>query len=205
LSDSIGGAWEDDRDLVRRMLAGDEAAFDRFFDDASPGLLRFALRRLENEADAAEEIVQLTLTQAFRKLHTYRGEAALFTWLCAICRREILAHWRRRQRLGREIGLADEDPAVRAAVEGQALEEDAAAAQRSDVIERVQATLESLPQRYGDALEWKYVEEVPVEEVGRRLGLGLKAAESLLTRAREAFRKAFAAGEVSRTVPTRTV
>jgi len=203
LTDSIGGGLQSDRDLVQRMLAGDEAAFDRFFDGASRGLFRFALRRLEHEVDAAEEVVQVTLTQAFRKLHTYRGEAALFTWLCAICRREILAHWRRRQRLGREVGLTEEDPAVRAAFEGRAIEEDAAAAQRGDVVERVQVALESLPARYGDALEWKYVEEVPVEEVGRRLGLGMKAAESLLTRAREAFRKAFAAGGMDKTVPPR--
>lgn len=193
-----------DLELVGRMLAGDEAAFDRFFEGASRRLFRFALRRLPNEIDAAEEIVQMTLTQAFRKLHTYRGEAALFTWLCAICRREILAHWRRRGQRAREIALTDEDPAVRAAFEARALEEDAAAAERGDVAERVHATLETLPQRYGDALQWKYVEGVPVEEVGRRLGLGLKATESLLTRARGAFRKGFAAGGMDKTVPSRT-
>jgi RNA polymerase sigma-70 factor, ECF subfamily len=194
LTSSVRGEGDGDRELVRRMLAGDEAAFARFFDGASRGLLRFALRRLANDADAAEEVVQVTLTQALRKLHTWRGEAALFTWLCAICRREILAHWRRRQRLAREVGLAEDDAEVRAAFDGRAVEADAAAAHRWDVAERVHATLGGLPQHYGDALEWKYVEEVPVEEVGRRLGLGLKATESLLTRAREAFRKGFATG-----------
>jgi RNA polymerase sigma-70 factor (ECF subfamily) len=204
LSESIAEGLQGDRRLVQRLLAGDEEAFGLFFDGATRGLFRFALRRLENRVDAAEEVVQMTLAQALRKLHTYRGDAALFTWLCAICRREILAHWRRRQRLAREVGLAEQDAAVHAAIEARALQEDAAAAQRSQVVERVHVALESLPRRYGDALAWKYLEEVPVEEVGRRLGLGLKAAESLLTRAREAFRKAFAAGGMDETVPPRT-
>jgi RNA polymerase sigma-70 factor (ECF subfamily) len=204
LADSIGDGHGGDRHLVGRMLAGDEAAFDVFFQAASKGLFRFALRRLEHEVDAVEEVVQMTLSQALRKLHTYRGEAALFTWLCAICRREILAHWRRRRRRAGEVGLAEEDPALRAALEDRAREQDAAAAERSEVAARVQAALESLPVRYGEALEWKYMEEVPVEEVGRRLGLGVKAAESLLTRARDAFRKAFAAGGLDETGPPRT-
>jgi len=179
------------------MLAGDERAFDSFFEEASRGLFRFAMSRLDNQVESAEEIVQLTLTQALRKLHTYRGEAAVFTWLCAICRREIGAHWRRRRRLAREVALADEDPALRAVLDGRAFEEEAAAAQRGDVAQRVKAALETLPERYSDVLEWKYMEGLPVEEVGRRLGLGLKAAESLLVRARQAFRSAFAATDAS--------
>ena len=55
----------------------------------------------------------------------------------------------------------------------------------------VRRVLDTLPPHYADALEWKYIDEVPVQEIAGRLGLGVKAAESLLTRAREAFRDAF--------------
>ena len=48
----------------------------------------------------------------------------------------------------------------------------------------VQRVLDQLPSHYADALEWKYIDEVPVQEIASRLGLGPKAAESLLTRAR---------------------
>jgi DNA-directed RNA polymerase specialized sigma24 family protein len=54
-------------------------------------------------------------------------------------------------------------------------------------------TLDALPRRYGDALEWKYVLGLTVEEIAGRLGLGPKAAASLLTRARQAFRDGFVA------------
>ena len=54
----------------------------------------------------------------------------------------------------------------------------------------VEATLDSLPGRYGEVLEWKYIDGLSVAEIASRLDVGAKAAESLLTRAREAFRDA---------------
>ena len=43
---------------------------------------------------------------------------------------------------------------------------------------------------YGNALEWKYMEGNSVEQIGERLGIGTIAAQSLLARARVAFREA---------------
>jgi len=84
-----------DTRLVERMRAGAEGGFEEFFDRFFPALYRFALPRLDRNADLAEEVVQATLCRAIDKLHTYRGEAALFTWLCTICRHTISDHWRR--------------------------------------------------------------------------------------------------------------
>jgi RNA polymerase sigma-70 factor (ECF subfamily) len=178
--------------LARRLLAGDESAFDEFFAGYFPRLYRFARARLGGNEDAAEEVVQATLIKAINKLHTYRGEAALLTWLCTFCRREIAA-WLERAGKTVEVSLLDQ-PETRAVL-------DAIAALSGDNPERelhrrelsrlVQAVLDQLPARYGDALEWKYIEGLPVREIAQRLGLGYKAAESLLTRARQAFREGF--------------
>ena len=56
-----------------------------------------------------------------------------------------------------------------------------------DVQRLVQATVDALPEHYGEVLEWKYVDGHTVKEIAGRLGVGFKAAESLLTRARSAF------------------
>jgi DNA-directed RNA polymerase specialized sigma24 family protein len=61
---------------------------------------------------------------------------------------------------------------------------------REQVHRIVEATLDALPGRYGDALEWKYIDGLSVQEIADRLRVGPKAAESLLTRARESFRDA---------------
>lgn len=182
-----------DRGLARRMLSGDERAFDEFFDGHFPGLYRFALTRLNRDEDAAEEVAQATICKAITKLATYRGEAALFTWLCTFCRHEISAYYRRNRVTAHTVDLIEDTPEVRAALESSRtmLEGPEQALDRAEVGRLVQVALDQLPPHYGNALEWKYLEGVSVKEIASRLELSPKAAESLLTRARDAFRDGF--------------
>jgi RNA polymerase sigma-70 factor (ECF subfamily) len=183
---------ETDLELVRRLIRGDEAAFERFFDATYPALYRFALPRLNFDRDAAAEVAQATVCKAIGKLHTFRGEAALLTWLYTFCRRELYAHTTRHHTRV-EVTLEDDDPEVRAALESlrrSDADDLDAALDRTKIGVLVQRVLDHLPSHYADALEWKYIDEVSVQEIGRRLGIGGKAAESLLTRARHAFRDA---------------
>lgn len=190
----IGSASED-KDLATRILRGDEGAFEQFFEGHFPGLYRFALTRVNGNEDAAEEAVQVTLCKALTKMHTYRGEATLFTWLCTFCRHEISAYYNRNRTAERQVALLEDIPEVRAALESLPATLPGGPEQVLETKERsrlVQVVLDRLPPRYGNALEWKYVDELSVAEIAARLGLSLKAAESLLTRAREAFREGYA-------------
>lgn len=182
-----------ERELVRRMLGGDEGAFDEFFADYFPRLFRFAILRLR-DPDAAEDIVQTSLIAAVRHLSSWRAEAALFTWLCTICRREIAA-WEKRTSRRVIVSIADDDPGLRAALDSISAADDApdAGLARADTGRIVQLALDHLPPRYSRALDWKYLEELSVDDIAGRLQCTPKAAESLLTRARDAFRDAFAA------------
>jgi len=120
----------------------------------------------------------------------------LFTWLCTFCRHEISGHHRRRQAAPQAVGLNEDAPAIRGALEMLTAGHDPgpeSALLRGEVSREVHTTLDELPAGYGDVLELKYIRGLPVDAIARRLGLRLKAAESLLTRARAAFRKAFAA------------
>ena len=78
----------DDKHLAERMLSGDQRAFDEFFHGYFDRLFRFALVRLNNHADDAEDVVQQTLCRAMEKISLYRGESALFTWLSSVERRK---------------------------------------------------------------------------------------------------------------------
>ena len=184
-----------DWDLARRLRNGDESAFEEFFAQYFPRVYRFALVRLTGDDDAAEEVAQTTLIRALAKISTYRGEAALFVWLCSFCRHEIAA-WFERSGKAIQVSLSDDSPETRVIL-------DAIAALSNDNPEReyqrrelsclVHVALDHLPGKYKEALVCKYLEGASVEEIGRRLDLGYKAAESLLTRARQAFREGFAA------------
>lgn len=202
----LAEAAQGDRALVRRMLGGDERAFEEFFETHFSRVYRFAMTRLGGDAVAAEEVAQATLCQAISRLVTWRGESALFTWLCTICRHEIGHLYRRRGRFPDPAGLIEDSPECWAALGSlaAALEEGPEARfARKEVARLVQVTLDNLPWSYASALEWKYIHGLPVKEIAGKLNLGLKAAESLLVRARTAFREAFSTltGPTDRIVP----
>ena len=186
----------EDRRLVKRLLAHDREAFTAFFDGYFPRLYRFARARLGDDPDTTKEIVQVTLTKAVRKLASYRGEAAFFTWLCTICRHEIADYRERVARDRQHIVLTEDTPAIRAAVDAIAApesDEPEKNFRRLETVRLIQVALDQLPGRYGDALEWKYVYGFSVDEIAAKLGIGFEAAQSLLARAKRSFQEIYGA------------
>jgi RNA polymerase sigma-70 factor (ECF subfamily) len=59
--------------------------------------------------------------------------------------------------------------------------------QRSENLRHIQVALDRLPARYGDVLEWKYIEGRSLKEIATRLDIGHEATQSLLARAKRAF------------------
>jgi RNA polymerase sigma-70 factor (ECF subfamily) len=183
-----------DRELVDRLLRADTRAFEAFFNEYYPKLYRFVKRRVPHDAAGAEDIAQATLCRALQSLRGYRGEAALFTWLCTLCRREMSARWRELGAAPGQAVLAEENPEIRAALEslmGGERADPLLATDHAQLRETIRIALDYLPAPYGDILEWKYLHDLSMNEIARRLGKSPKAAESLMTRAREAFREAF--------------
>ena len=175
------------------VAGGDQYAFDKFFKEYFPRLFRFALSRVDNDPALAEEVVQRTMCIVVRKMGTYRGEALLFTWLCQICRNELNSIYRQRGESFRSDIPIDDHPAVQAALES-ILSDDyqpEAAQRQQEIAKFVKSTLQYLPGNYAKALLMKYANGNSVREIALELGLSEKAAESLLTRARNAFKERF--------------
>jgi RNA polymerase sigma-70 factor, ECF subfamily len=181
----------EERLLVERMLAGEEPAMEEFADGYFPGLYRFALARLHGDSELARELVQTTVCKVLAKLATYRGEAPLLTWLCACCRNEIRMHFRHGDRLARAAGLPEEASEADLFTGGAPGTDPEGALAHKQEAHLVHAALDLLPPHYARALEWKYMDRLPVAEIAGRLQMGAKAAESLLTRARRAFREGY--------------
>ena len=183
-----------DKKLAERVLGGDRASFDAFFSSYYPRLYRFALVRVDNDADLADETAQVVLCQAISKLDTYRGEAPLFSWLCTFCRYEVSKQLKARRRAQGDTPLVEDDPSVRAALDSllaHASTDPDAAVYQHEVRRLVKVALDHLPTLYADALEAKYVHDMTVQEIADVIGKTPKATESLLTRARLAFKENF--------------
>lgn len=182
---------ENDLALAKSLLSGDERQFNAFFDNFFPRLYRFALTRLEHDEEAAKDVVQATLMNAIRAIGTYRGDASIFTWLCQISRNEINGHFRR---LSRSVPVVpQDDEAIRqimASLEAAEADDPEAGYSGAELTRLIQEVLDYLPANYGKALEWKYIEGFSVSEIAQRLSVTELAAQSILARARNAFRDA---------------
>lgn len=182
--------YEADRVLVSRMLAGEQRAFDEFVSVSAQRLAAFTARRSALDPASLEDVVQNALIKAVLNLSQYRGEAALFTWLSEICRHELADVTRKAARRPAHISLFEPDGTQATVTQLRAPEHWEPAAQVDTAMRRgaVMRVLESLPARYAQALEAKYGDGLAVEDIARLLGLSTIAAQSLLARAREAFR-----------------
>jgi RNA polymerase sigma-70 factor, ECF subfamily len=94
--------------LVERCRRGELGAFEELYRVHAGRLFGLAYRMLGNRADA-EDLLQEIFLSAHRKLDTFRGDAALGTWLYRLAMNQILDHVRSRAaRAGQQTdGLDD--------------------------------------------------------------------------------------------------
>lgn len=179
-----------DLELAKSILAGDRKAFDRFVEELLPVLHRFASRRLRDE-DVVHDVVQSSVCKAIESLPSYRGNAPLLSWACGICRFEVFAVYKRRRRVD-ERELVDESREIQDALAMlRAPESPDTELERRQTVSLVHLTLDHLSEDHRSVLEMKYVQGLSVREIAAQRGASEKSCESLLTRARVAFRKTF--------------
>lgn len=187
-------------DAAWRMdaIAGNREAIAALAAAAVTPLYRFCYYRVGKDRDVCEDVVQEALLSAIAHLDRYdpqRCENNIFPWLTGLARNAIRKAMARRPaamaleavwlRMDREL------LSLYGAVETEPLTDELIA--RSETRDMVNATMSQLPPNYGRALEAKYVHNRTVGEMALAFGQTAKAVESLLTRARKAFRQTFIA------------
>ncbi|MBW2445717.1 MAG: RNA polymerase sigma factor [Deltaproteobacteria bacterium] len=95
-----------DRVLVRRVIGGDEAAFQALYDLYFPRVYGFVQRRLRNQADT-EETVQETFINLLSSIESYRGDAPFGAWVFGVTRRTVASRFKRKQHP--MVPLGDDD------------------------------------------------------------------------------------------------
>ena len=170
--------WRE-RGLHAAVLAGDERAWRTWYDESYAPLEAYVLWRCGGLRDLADDVVQETWLTAVRRIRRFDPTRAPFlAWLRGIAVHLLHNQWRRRQRTS----------AVRPLPESAAAAEDV---QKRDRAEAIAHALADLPERYEAVLRAKYLDQKSVREIAEELDQTEKAIESLLTRARQAFREAF--------------
>jgi len=180
-----------DLKLAQAIIKGNQKVFNQFFTDYYPRVFRFVMSRIKNDKDLADDLTQLTMCKAIDKMHTYRGEAALFTWMCQISRSLIYAHYLKEKRRGKIVQPLAENQEAREILDNIAMNENT---QPENIVENrelrdlISEILDSLPNNYGDILEWMYVERLSVSEIAGKLNTTMVSVQSSLARARKSFK-----------------
>ena len=81
--------------LVTRAQQGEAEAFEELFQQHKQRVYALCLRMIGNTAEA-EELTQEAFMQAFRKMHTFRGESAFSTWLHRLSVNVVLMRMRKK-------------------------------------------------------------------------------------------------------------
>jgi RNA polymerase sigma-70 factor, ECF subfamily len=175
---------EDSVDELQRALA-DDAAFDSWYRRTLPRVYSYLVSRTGGDVSLAEDLTQQTFVAAIDQRSRFDARSDTVTWLCGIARHKLADHFRaierdeRRQRRMevREIHL-DENRRSELGIEDRAM---------------ISEALRSLPASQRAVLAFVVLDDLPVADAARLIGRSRSATESLLFRARDSFRRAYAA------------
>jgi RNA polymerase sigma-70 factor (ECF subfamily) len=166
--------------LRAAILAGDVSAWRAFYDSCFARVCAFVSKRVGGRPELAEDLVEECWLVAVRRIREFDPSRGSFAaWMRGIAENAVRNGLRRERRRSHEP-LLDDPEAAPTDTEGGA-----------DLSRRIDAVYEQLPPRYREILKAKYESRLAVAEIATRRGETRKTVESLLSRARAAFRKTF--------------
>ena len=160
-----------------QMSLNEPQAFRAFYDEALPHVYSFLFRRCGG-VPTAEDLTQETFLAAVAEIRKGKRVKDPVPWVLGIARHKLLDHYRREKREKRE-----------ALVDASASHIDTS--DHAEPRERALATLQLIPALQREALSLRYLDGMSVPEVARAVGRSVHAAESLLARGRETFKRIY--------------
>jgi len=172
-----GSARDAELQLVERCRRGDPGAFEELYRAHAGRLYGLACRMLGNPADA-EDLLQEIFLSAHRKLDTFRGDAALGTWLYRLGMNQILDYVRSRAGRAGQVTDGLDDASVLADASGHRLADRA--------IDRIdlERSVAELPEGCRAAFLLHDVEGLEHREVADVLGIAEGTSKSQVHKAR---------------------
>lgn len=175
----------DEKQIVARILSGDEKALRFFYLHFQTRLGTFIKNKIAGEEDA-EEILQDTFLAAIEGFRDFAFRSSIFTYICSIANHKIIDFYRKKK--VKKI-LFSQMPEVETLV--SALLGPEAVLDEELLKEKIKYTFRRLTPTYQKILKLKYIYGYTVGEIANMMSISFKSAESQLFRARKAFVAAY--------------
>jgi RNA polymerase sigma-70 factor, ECF subfamily len=174
-----------DGELVDQVRAGDAAAFGELVERHRGAVYRAALAALGNEADA-EDTAQEALVLAYRRIHQFRGDASVRTWMISIAWRLSLSRRRRLSwKVRRMVTPAAELDGLRSTVPSADVR-----LQKAEMMAIVRRHIRQLPPKLRDALLLAAAGDLTQDELAEALNVPPSTFRGRLRDARLRLKKA---------------
>jgi RNA polymerase sigma-70 factor, ECF subfamily len=176
-----------DEALVAACALGEHTALGVLFDRHHRLVYGFLSRLAGTDERDLEDLVQATFLEALRAAKKFRGDAAVMTWLCGIATNVVRHHVRsevRRKTFTTKLAAVPRRPAT----------EPGAIVERDQMMQRVRAAVDALPEKQRVVYVMCELQELPGVEVARVLDLREGTVWRLLYQARVALRAALEGG-----------
>jgi RNA polymerase sigma-70 factor (ECF subfamily) len=188
-------ANQDTAALVERLRAGDQTAVADLHTLYGSKIFQLAMRYMKNREDA-EEVAQDVLLKVFRKIKHFRGDAALSSWIYRITFNTAMSRLRtvkfsRPAEVAERLAITAENEEAQARradiVDSSAVPDELF--HRTELRERLQAALETLPAIYRTPIVLRDIEGLSTEEASERLNVKSQTLKSRLHRGRLVLRE----------------
>ena len=178
---------EEDREVVRRVQAGDTEAFEVLVEKYKRKAFRLAYGVLRDQEEALD-VAQEAFVKAFRSLPKFKGESAFYTWLFRITMNVALDRKRQRTARAKSLGTDDVPPEEweRTAVATDASPDDEAESAERRV--RIGRALETLPEHHRSIIILSDIEGLSYREIAEVLAIPMGTVMSRLHNARKRLR-----------------
>lgn len=185
---SQSGSNAEDVALIRRMCEADETALGALYDRWVRALYSLVFHLLK-DADEAEDVVEETFWQAWRKASSYEpSKGAVSTWLLTIGRRKALDRIRARKRQKEEPAGRDQSFADLASTASDPLQD----IEGKELREQVRSALRELPQEQREVLEFGYFKGMSQSEIAEATGQPLGTVKTRMRLAMQKLREPLA-------------
>jgi RNA polymerase sigma-70 factor (ECF subfamily) len=177
----------EDRQLIARLQARDEAAVHELAERYGSRIYQLALRQMKNREDA-EEVTQDVLVKVYRKIGAFRGDSALSSWIYRITFNTAMSRLRN-SRLARAVehdqardGDDDRQRALREPADWSNMPDEALL--RAQLRQVVVTAIQELPEIYRAPVVLRDIEGLTTEEASTRLHVKDQTLKSRLHRGR---------------------